>query len=300
MFRGRLVLASIILILFAGSTASAQVVYELYNEQGASAPCIGIGVGIVLAKKCVSAFEKAGFVPQKELGSTGLTLGEDGTQDGAVTGVAAGSPAAAAGIAVGDVVVRVDDRPTSPTPDEVLAQRGFGARGQDLHVKIRREGREQELVFAREPKEAPAAPKGEGMMTRERPLINWRGQFAPCIGFGPGAILAFAYCDKHFAPFGFVPLKEFSSAGFAVDAGKPGGLVSIVDADSPAAQAGLRVGDEIASLDGKPLSGSAGANAKMLLFGKAGQTHRLVVRHGSEEKPISLTLAPRQKGQEEK
>ncbi len=239
-------------------------------------------------------------MPEKELGSTGLTLGEEGSQDGVVTRVAAGSPAALAGIAVGDVVTRVDDAPASPTSAEVLAQRGFGERGQELHLKIRREGGEQELVFTHEPKEPPPAPKGEGRMMRERPIINWRGQFAPCIGFGPGAMLAFAYCDKHFAPFGFVPLKEFSSPGFALDAAKAGGFVSVVDADSPAAKAGLRVGDEIVLLDGKPLTGSAGANAKMLLFGKIGQMHRLMVRHGSEEKPVALTLAPKQKGEEEK
>lgn len=296
MFRLHIVLASVILFLSMSTAASSQVVYELYNEQGASAPCIGIGAGILISKKCVSAFEKAGFVREKELGRTGLTLGEEGSQDGVVAAVAPGSPAALAGIAVGDVVVRVDDRPAAPTPAEVLAQRGFGEREQELHLKIRREGVEQELAFTHEPKEPPPAPKGEGMMTSERPIINWRGQFAPCIGFGPGAMLAYAFCDKHFAPFGFVRLKEFSSPGFAVDPGKPGAIVSGVDADSPAAKAGLKLVDEILTLNGKQLTGSAGANAKMLLFGKVGQVHRVVIRHGGEEKPVPLTLAPKEKG----
>ena len=288
-----MVLASLCLLFPAFGTARSQVMYELYNEQGASAPCLGIGAGIFIAKKCVSAFEKAGFVRAKDLGNTGMTLGEDGSQDGVVSAVAPGSPAALAGIGVGDVVVRVDDHPATPTSVEVLAQRGFGERGQELHVKVRRAGAEQEFVFTHEPKEPPPAPKGEGMMTSERPIINWRGQFAPCIGFGPGALLAYAFCDKHFAPFGFVSLKEFSSPGFALDGGKPGAIVSDVHADSPAAKAGLKVGDEIVALDGKPLTGSAGVNAKMLLFGKVGQVHRVVVRHGSEEKPVSLTLAPK-------
>jgi S1-C subfamily serine protease len=299
MFRRLVLIAFAVLLLMpAFSSSSAQVVYELYNEQGASAPCLGIGLGVFIVKRCVSAFEKAGFVRSKDIGSTGLTLGNEGATDGVVTAVAAGSPAALAGIAVGDVVLRVDDHPAAPTPADVLAQRGFGKRGDEIHLKIRREGAEQDLVFTHQPKEPPPPPKGEGMMTSERPIINWRGQFAPCMGFGPGAILAYSICDKLFAPYGFISMKEFSTPGFTFDPARPGGIVSAVDADSPAAKAGLKPGDEVVELNGKPLTGSAGDNAKMLLFGKIGQTHLVVFRHEKEEKKVTLTLAPKDPAQD--
>ena len=227
---------------------------------------------------------------EKELGTTGLTLGEEGGQDGVVTAVEPASAAALAGLATGDVVVSVDDQPASPTPSQVLAQRGFGERAQELHLKVRRAAGEQEITFAHAPKDPPPSPKGEGMMTSERPIINWRGQFAPCIGFGPGAILAYSFCDKHFAPFGFISLKEFSRPGFTVDAGRPDVLVSHVDEASPAARAGLKAGDQLLTLNGKPLTGSAGANSKMLLFGKAGQVHRVGIRRGVEDRSVVLTL----------
>lgn len=50
-------------VVFSASVCcEAQVKYELYNEQGATVPCIGIGIGIMVAKKRASAFEKVGFV----------------------------------------------------------------------------------------------------------------------------------------------------------------------------------------------------------------------------------------------
>jgi S1-C subfamily serine protease len=289
-------------VLGISGTSSAQVKYELYNEQGATAPCIGIGIGVFIAKKCESAFAKAGFVVEKDLGESGVTLGLTGDSDGVVTAVAAGSAGAQAGFAVGDVLVSVDGHPARPTPAEMVAQMSYGPRKKELHVKVLRGGAEQELVFERMAKEPPPSPKGEGMMTTERPIINWRGQFAPCIGFGPTMEVAFAYCDKHFEPFGFIRTNEFAVPGFAVDAARlDAAVVSGVDANSPAEKAGLKAGDTIVSLEGKPLAESTGANAKMLLFGKAGQVHEVVVRRGEKkEEKLKLTLGPRAKGAEKK
>jgi S1-C subfamily serine protease len=296
MLRVRFAVGLLGLALMAG-TSDAQVRYELYNEQGASAPCLGIGVGVLIVKKCETAFQREGFVHDTELGFSGLTLGDTGAQDGVVTAVEPGSAGAQAGMKVGDVVVSVDGHLAIPSPAEVLAQRGFGPRGEALHVKIRRNGAEQDLTFARAAANSPHAPKGAGFPMTERPLINWRGQFAPCMGVMPSAELAFAYCDKHFAPFGFIQMKDFSSTGFQVDpARSDAAVVTAVDAGSPAAAAGLKVGDTIVALEGKQLTGSAGANAQMLLFGKTGQAHQVVVRRGDKEVPAALTLTPKKGG----
>jgi S1-C subfamily serine protease len=296
MLRVRFAAGLLGLAAMAGTT-NAQVKYELYNEQGASAPCLGIGLGVLIVKKCETAFQRAGFIHDTDLGYSGLTLGDTGAQDGVVTAVEPGFAGAQAGMKVGDVVVSVDGHSAIPSPAEVLAQRGFGKRGDALHVKIRRDGAEQDLTFARAAANSPHAPKGAGFPMTERPIINWRGQFAPCMGMQPSAELAFAYCDKHFASFGFILMKDFSSTGFQVDAAKRDpAVVTAVDAGSPAALAGLKVGDAIVALEGQPLTGSAGANARMLLFGKAGQEHKLIVKRGGTDIPVTINLGPKASG----
>ena len=294
MRKGLSVALLMVAALSAASRSDAQIKYELYNEQGATAPCLGIGLGMLIAKKCESAFQKAGFVVEKELGSSGLSVGSAGAENGMVSAVVPGSAAAQAGFVVGDRVVEVDGHPAMPAPAEVVAQRSFGPRDRPLHVKIRRNGAEQELEFARVEKVPPPPPKGEGMLTSERPIINWRGQFAPCIGMGPTVEIAYAYCDRHFASFGFIRLNQFAAPGFIIDPARlDSAVVSVVDLDSPAAKAGLKAGDTILAIEGVPLTPDAGANVHMLLFGKAGQTHQVVIQRGGQEKRLSLTLGPR-------
>lgn len=106
------------------------------------------------------------------------------------------------------------------------------------------------------------------------------------------APLVFAFCDKNFESFGFVGMGEFAGTGFQVGTGRSdAAVVSAVDVNSPAAKAGLKVGDEIVAVEGAPLAVSPSANARMLLFGKAGQVHQVVVRRGGKEQAVTLTLA---------
>lgn len=81
----------------------------------------------------------------------------------------------------------VDGHPARPTPAKMVAHMAFGPRSKELHLKIRRDGAEQELAFARVAMDPPPPPKREGMLISERPIINWRGQFAPCMGMGDGS-----------------------------------------------------------------------------------------------------------------
>jgi S1-C subfamily serine protease len=65
---------------------------------------------------------------------------------------------------------------------------------------------------------------------------------------------------------------------------KAGALISEVIANSPAARAGLKAGDRIRSVGGKPVEGLAGIRAVLAGF-KAGDRAEIVFeRDGTEEK----------------
>jgi S1-C subfamily serine protease len=287
------------LILFAFTLcliapATGQVKVTTYNEQGATAPCLGIGVGVLIVKKCVSAFEKQGFIRSKELGDTGMVLGTAGASDGVITAIVPASPAASAGLQPGDVILSIDGKPAHPVAADIIAQLSFFPIQNDVHLKVLHQGTPQTLTFARIPATPPPAPKGAGFPTVEHFLVNWRGQIAPCIGMPPTQSIAFSYCDSHFKPFGFVTFSDFSVTGFTINRtilDRP--IVAYVQPGTPAAKAGLTQGDEIVEIDGGPPTVSAGANAKMLLFGRIGDKRSIVYRRGTAEQTAVLTLVPR-------
>jgi predicted metalloprotease with PDZ domain len=298
MWTMRVVVLSVLGGLAVGASGQAKI--TLYNEQGATAPCLGIGLGLFIVKRCASAFEKQGFVRSKELGDTGLGLGSSPDMDGLIMLVAPGSPAAAAGLRPGDLLVSVDGHPARAVAAEAVAQRAFGPIQNELHLKIKRDGAIQTLTFARIPAAAPPAPKGEGMMTVERPIVNWRGQIAPCMGVPPSQMAAYAFCDSHFKPFGFVKFSDVAATGFGVNpAVTDRAVVGSVQAGSPAMKAGLAVGDEIVEIDGQPVSVSVSEHAKMLLFGKVGEKRLLVYRRGTVEQSATLTLAAKTQADKE-
>src|SRR5579864_1763150 len=63
---------------------------DLINGQGATAPCVGIGIGPIaeLLEKCAKGFEQGGFIRDDQVGVSGLTIGEGGV----VSAVAVASP----------------------------------------------------------------------------------------------------------------------------------------------------------------------------------------------------------------
>ena len=92
----------------AAPPVRAQMRVELVNDVGATAPCIGIGAGMMPVRKCATWEERDGFIRTGDVGVDGLTIGTEGKDDGLVTAVAQGSPGAAAGIVAGDRVASVD------------------------------------------------------------------------------------------------------------------------------------------------------------------------------------------------
>lgn len=275
---------------------AAQVKTDVINAQGAEAPCIGIGpVGGPLAKKCVDAFLQAGFLRADEAGTPGFALGTSGQDDGAIMKIEPGSAADQAGVSVGDLVLAVDGKPVRRTPGEVAEQLIFGKRGDTLHMTVRRKGAVIDVALVRAAQTPPQGPKVGGFFISVKPLINWAGQFVPCMGAGPTAFAELEFCDHRFAPYGYIKASEMGSTGFQVDVkATDKAVITGVDPGSPAAAAGLQAGDEIAGIEGKPLLPSPGETASEYLFGKIGEQRKVTLRTTHGEKTVLLSLSARQ------
>jgi hypothetical protein len=87
----------------------------------------------------------------------------------------------------------------------------------------------------------------------------------------------------------------FDQAGMALLPGDPGAaaitVADVVD-DSPAAQAGVRIGDEILSIEGRPVSTIAPEEVQSLFEGPSGRLLRVTFRRGEEVFEAPLELRP--------
>ena len=93
---------------------------------------------------------------------------------------------------------------------------------------------------------------------------------------------------------GAIPRGRVGAALRAIelDGGGRGLVVASVEADGPAAHAGLHQGDIVVDVDGRP-AGSLRALMSMLGPGSVGSVLELAVRRGGEDRPIEVTVAER-------
>ena len=297
MSKVQLHLLVVFILSAAASQGLAQIKTDLVNPQGATAPCIGIGpIGGPMAKKCADLFVESGFLRTGDAGYSGLTIGSKGKDDGVVLTVDPQSPAAQAGLAVGDIITAVAGKPVPSTPGAIAAKAVFGQRGDTLQLTVKRAGANVQATMVRAPQNAPPGPKSPGFLIMVKPMFNWQNQVVPCMGAGPAAIAAFEYCYSHFKPFGFIKGGDLGSAGFEIDLAAPDkASISKVDPDSPASKAGLQPGDEIVSVNGQSLAANKGETATELLFGKTGDKIKVTVQRGQNDPTVELVLAPKPK-----
>ena len=286
------------LLLACGAAQSfGQFETELISQDGAKAPCVGIGpVGGPLAKKCADLFEQSGFIRVAEIGFAGLTIGTKGKDDGVILAVQKDSPAMQAGLEVGDAIIAVEDKSVKPTPGVIAKKAIFGRRGEALHLTVRRNSALQAVNLVRSPQSAPAGPKSPNMFIMVRPLINWRGQFAPCMGAGPLAPVALDICNNLFKPYGYIKTGEFSSTGLQLNLVREDrAIINSVEPGSAADKAGILPGDEIVEVEGHPLTANVGETATERIFGKIGDQFHVTVRRGQTDKTVLLQLAAKAK-----
>jgi S1-C subfamily serine protease len=278
-------------ICIAPTAAYAGPVSEtVVDSKGTSAPCVGLPP---LVSKCVQVMTQAGLIREEDLGSTGLTFQTTGKDDGVIIKVDPGSGGDLAGLHAGDRITAVNGAQVQLTPGMIANETMFGERGQSVKVTVSRAGNNVDVTIVRGPKDAPPGPTIKGFMMSMHPVINWKGQFIPCLGAGPAGPAAIAFCESHFRNDGYIKVGEYGTTGLTIDTADPHtAKVTAVDADSGAAKAGLQPGDVIVAVNGQPLQISLGDEAKEDLFGKSGTQFQLIVLSGGEKKSVQLTLTP--------
>ncbi|HEX4039586.1 MAG TPA: PDZ domain-containing protein [Acidobacteriaceae bacterium] len=293
-----LCLATLILIACLSVPLRAQVKIESINDEGVTAPCMGIGIGVLLERKCLAMVSQEGFVRQNEIGRTGMTLGTSGDQDGVITAIDSGSPADQAGLKIGDQVVAVDAIATRRTPGSIVEEQVFGAKGQTVQLHLRSGPTERDVELRRASWKPPSQPKSPGMLISLRPLMDWRGKWVPCMSaVGPSAVAVFAYCDSHYGKLGYVRASDLGTTGMVMDTTRTdAAVVEDVAPNSPAAAAGIHAGDVVVSVEGKALSASIGSWAQILLFGALGAKHTVTLQDpaaqaSAGQRTVALTLA---------
>jgi len=128
-------------------------------------------------------------------------------------------------------------------------------------------------------------------------LINSRGQLVRCGQSGAGLLGSIAAtsaqdkCVESYKAAGYMELEDAGVTGISrvVTEGGVIRITAIAD-NSPAATAGIAVGDNLMSVDGQPVS--VAIEAIRALFGKANTQVSVVVRRGTAERTMTLTRAP--------
>ncbi len=148
---------------------------------------------------------------------------------------------------------------------------------------------------AAEPEPA-GAPHSPNILVGVHPMMNWRGEFIPCMGAGVLGPAAVAACKAKYARAGFVPTDALGTSGLQLaDAADADGaaIVAAVAPGSPAADAGVRPADRLQAIDGRPLAASCARAAEALLFGKRGEGRRIVLDRAGRTYTVAMTLAGR-------
>ena len=246
-------------------------------------------------------------------GRLGVSLDDtEGDVRGAkVRSVETGSPAEKAGLKGGDVVVRFDGEAVRSASQLARLVRETPA-GRSVPIEVTRGGARQTLTATLAESERgihllggeggdlaldmpdfdiqvpePPAPPGVPHAEAVPHAWAWRN--------GPGT---FGFGDRNFRFFAGGPRKlgiEYTDigeqlAGYFKLAAKSGVLVSSVDADGPAAKAGIKAGDVILKLDGKAIE--EGGDLREAVSGaEGGKEVTVTVQRDGRPLDLKVTLA---------
>jgi hypothetical protein len=272
--------------LFASGTT-------LSSAKGTTVSCSGIPA---IVNRCVRLMENSGLIKTEDVGMTGLGFAIAGKDDGQINLVVRGSAGAEAGLKVGDRILLINGKAAKPTPGMIAAERVFGPRDAAVGIRVRRGGKELEFSLERGRQRAPRGPGASTLLFAIRPMINWKGQFIPCMGAEPMGFAQIDSCHKSFAKDGYVEVDDLGNTGLEIDLNRTDAAVAAsITPGSAAAMVGMLAGDEIVQVNQLPLGESVGGILPELLFGRAGDSFVLTVANGESTRTVKLTLARKPK-----
>ena len=229
---------------------------------------IGFAIPINLANEIVPQLKAKGKVTRGWLGvmiqritpELAESLGVEGTSGALVSEVVPDGPAAKAGIKQGDIIVEYDGTPVKDSTDlpRLVARTGVG---KEVSVKVRR-GDEQENLNVTVG-ELDEGEHGEA-------------------GGGGGA-------SSEQLGLGVQTLTPEIAENLGLDRSLRGVVVTEVEPDGPAAEAGLRRGDVIAEVNRRPVHNASQYEKAVKASGK-GKSVLFLVRRG--DNTIFLAIRP--------
>lgn len=239
--------------------------------------------------------EDSGLIRTADVGTTGLTFGITGEDDGIITHVVKDGAGWQAGLRVGDRILAINGKPTRPTPGMIAAERIFGVSRVPVEVKVRRVGELLDFNLVRDSQKAPRGPQAGTMLIAVRPMMNWKGQFIPCMGAGAAGFAAIDDCHKAYSRDGYVKTDDLGTTGIRLDLDRTNAaIIAEVDPGSAAGRAGIQAGDEVMQVNRLPLGESVGGILPELLFGRAGDSFTLTVQSGESKRTVKLVLGRKQ------
>jgi serine protease Do len=243
-------------------------------------------------------------------GRLGVSLDEtEGDVRGAkVRSVEKDSPADKAGLKEGDVVVRFDGEAVRSAGQLARLVRETPA-GRSVPVEVTRDGARQTLTATLSEGERGFHMFGGdgGDFAFDMPNFDVQVPEPPAPPAAPHMrVMPHAWAWRNGEPgersFGLLPggprklgieYIEIGDqlAGYFKVAGKSGVLVSSVDADSPAAKAGMKAGDVVLKLDGKPIADGDDLR-ETVSEAEGGKEVTVTVQRDGRPLDLKVTLAP--------
>lgn len=201
------------------------------------------------------------------------------------------SPAAAAGLRHGDVIVAFAGKPVHEVKDLTKAVRKASP-GDEVDVTVLRDGKQQDLKVTlgeRDQREVfviRRGDKGDGDLDEDRIMdkaLTWRQ------GDGDDFQVFTSRARGGYLGIGLQDLTEQLGKHFGVDDGK-GALVSEVKPDSPAARAGLAAGDVVVEADGEAVADTEELRDALAKHDDGDEVGLTVIRDG-KRRNLTATLA---------
>lgn len=258
-------------------------------ERGAETLEIALTLGVMPGEDTPPAGPEAGEGPLRRHISVAGAVFVDLGDRWHVIEVTPESAAAAAGLNPGDMVTTIDDHPLETYDSGLLATRA--AEGGELALVVRRGGETLDLALALEPGtpvettvqrspdiQAPPAPTPEPEAAPAMPAVEAKGYLGVVyIMLTPDILEALEADDTR--PF------EMPVAG-------EGALIIGVQAGSPAAQAGIVMGDVVAEIDGDRVDEERTLADRIYAY-EEGDTVTITLLRGADVLEVAVTLVAR-------